>query len=1600
MSIRRALPKQPNKKLRIVFSLLVIFSILAPALIYLPDKVFAATCEWSGGSGNWEDSGNWTNCGGGVPGAADDVIIDASVTVDINGTTTINSLTLGNAGGTTTAILNFDYDAISGGALIIDDGDFTLNTGAILSHTVSTTATVAAKINIDVQSGNADLDGSVSLDNKGFVSPYGEGSGTVGVYRDGAGGGGNGGEGGSGESGILGGMTTGSVSAPITLGSGGGEGDIYPGIGGIGGGVIKLSATDIALSGTISANGEQGNSGSSSYPGGGGAGGSVWLIASDELSGNGSITVNGGAGRSVTYAQSGGGGGGRIAMEYASYTFSGTLQAYGGDGPSNATAGGAGTIYTRPTAQSSGNLLIYNGALAGYESTNISSGTFYNVTIDNATLSHSRNDDAETYQMNITVENNLSVDTDGAISVDARGYSAGNGPGAGGEGAYDYGSAGGAYGGESGIGSDTSARSGSYPYGSLASPFNNGSGAGNINGTTVRGGAGGGTIKLTINGTLDNEGTISANGQEGDAGGIHDAPGGGSGGSVWLIVDTLTGSGDITANGANGETESYAAGGGGSGGRISITYDTNNLSGSVTAYGGSSSGSAKDGGAGTICYKPSGQTYCDLVVDNGSNTDYASTILESGTVNSININNARLSHRKNTTSELYKMDVTVVDDVTISASGSIGANGLGYIIGYGDGVGGAGAYNDGAGGGAHGGAGGGGDNAANNSGLGGISYGSIINPVTLGSGAGEVVGSSNTNGDGGGALKLTIGGTLTNEGTISSNGLQGSSAGNRYGGGGGAGGSVWIITNTLSGNGTIQANGGNGESDTYAQGGGGGGGRVAIQYTTDSFTGAVEAVGGTAASGSPKDGAAGTICKRPAGQTYCDLFLDNGSNTDYEWTNIEAGSFHDMTIGNAILSHKPNTTTEAHTLNLQVLGDLVVDSDGKVSVSGRGYQSSAGPCAGTDGGDETGGGGGCYGGVGANGKSGVAGGTATYGNEYGPVKMGSGGGGVGYSGIETERGGAGGGIIRMAVSGTSTINGAIEANGGNGSNSGNDHSGGGGAGGSIWFSTNILTGSGSIYALGGNGASTTYAYGGGGGGGRVAIEYITSMTWGGNSLSASSATAGGSGGSSSAGYGTVFINNISPGVITNLEADLDALDSNWSTNLETNATQGFETVGLVDVDNNNRLAEVSAFINGDRDFGNVTGDSNTTKAFMHVDDGVGSQVWSAAPTYVLYIPYNEGDGAVMICPGATSLSEVTSSCAGGYVLTEDSDRVTIENVNGQYYWVVTEVSSTGGLGINTSGTPNMRVDLANEATSATDDVEMWFDTPTDITADSLIYLAYDPLFTGGADIGTSDVTVNCDDDGEVGGTTTEMTSATVVSSESGYLEIDVNTDTCSDWIQIDIHGGGGNSLTNPSSSGNYSWGVVTDVSGDGVDDDSGATLAYVGDDNDVNITAIVPPTIDMELYQQGTDTELTDTNTCALGVLSLNQVNTCIYDLGTGTNNSTGVSVYMTSDGSLDDGNGNSIGSPTGAVTSGEEEYGFYLSELGGGEYTAAGSYSTQHQSVPTSATLIASTSTTGSGTTVGSSSQHLEITHAASMSTSTIVGSYNQVVTYTAYTN
>ena len=90
---------------------------------------------------------------------------------------------------------------------------------------------------------------------------------------------------------------------------------------------------------------------------------------------------------------------------------------------------------------------------------------------------------------------------------------------------------------------------------------------------------------------------------------------------------------------------------------------------------------------------------------------------------------------------------------------------------------------------------------------------------------------------GGGAIQLTVEGTLTIDGRVSANAdpVAGSYDG------GGSGGSVWLKANRLTGAGTITANG---QAAYYAYCGAGAGGRIAIDTGVNEFTGAVDAIGG------------------------------------------------------------------------------------------------------------------------------------------------------------------------------------------------------------------------------------------------------------------------------------------------------------------------------------------------------------------------------------------------------------------------------------------------------------------------------------------------------------------------------------------------------------------------------------------------------------------------------------------------------------------------------------------------------------------------------------------------------------------------------------
>lgn len=143
-----------------------------------------------------------------------------------------------------------------------------------------------------------------------------------------------------------------------------------------------------------------------------------------------------------------------------------------------------------------------------------------------------------------------------------------------------------------------------------------------------------------------------------------------------------------------------------------------------------------------------------------------------------------------------------------------------------------------------------------------VSYGSILAPLSYGSGGWG----DNSYYGGGGIVKLAVGGALTVDGTVATRGFGYALWGEAVRGGAGSGGSINLTAASLSGVGTIDANGGN--NGVY---GPGSGGRVKIALTGagatfDAFTGTIQAIGGSmqnandASAYDVSPAAAGTVC--------------------------------------------------------------------------------------------------------------------------------------------------------------------------------------------------------------------------------------------------------------------------------------------------------------------------------------------------------------------------------------------------------------------------------------------------------------------------------------------------------------------------------------------------------------------------------------------------------------------------------------------------------------------------------------------------------------------------------------------------------------------
>ncbi|MDY6987285.1 MAG: hypothetical protein SWQ30_04435 [Thermodesulfobacteriota bacterium] len=283
--------------------------------------------------GYWSNPNNWS--GDTLPAAGDLVLFNASSIDDCAGDDIADDLQhllldYGYAGN-----LTIEQDSVNGGDTLTVAGDVTINDGAIVCEVDPTaigSGTVGSPhgegITISAASITIGAGGHMSTDGQGFLENEGPGAGDSWSENNAGAGGGHGGHGGDGYN-CIGGAPYGSEWEPTSSGSGGGA---YTAGGGIGGGAMKLEATDtITVNGTVSANGDD------CYQpcAGGGAGGSLWMVA-DTFEGTGTIAAEGGNGCA---SDGGGGSGGRIHIDATAITYTGAKSVAGGTGYDPGDAG-------------------------------------------------------------------------------------------------------------------------------------------------------------------------------------------------------------------------------------------------------------------------------------------------------------------------------------------------------------------------------------------------------------------------------------------------------------------------------------------------------------------------------------------------------------------------------------------------------------------------------------------------------------------------------------------------------------------------------------------------------------------------------------------------------------------------------------------------------------------------------------------------------------------------------------------------------------------------------------------------------------------------------------------------------------------------------------------------------------------------------------------------------------------------------------------------------------------------------------------------------------------------------------------------------------
>lgn len=119
------------------------------------------------------------------------------------------------------------------------------------------------------------------------------------------------------------------------------------------------------------------------------------------------------------------------------------------------------------------------------------------------------------------------------------------------------------------------------------------------------------------------------------------------------------------------------------------------------------------------------------------------------------------------------------------------------------------------------------------------------------------------------------------------------------------------------------------------------------------------------------------------------------------------------------------------------------------------------------------------------------------------------------------------------------------------------------------------------------------------------------------------------------------------------------------------------------------LALVTVRFTQDLDWSLVTG-STDRATFKSVVEGLASVVTApgVTGTHTLYVPHRAGDNAVVICPEASQLHQVTATCSSAQTYTAQDAHVGLVTIDNVSYWRVDGLTGTGGVSYTMPSLPN------------------------------------------------------------------------------------------------------------------------------------------------------------------------------------------------------------------------------------------------------------------------------------------------------------------------